>query len=132
MRPVKGMHACNFDRCAAQDAQWQELELIFGRLLQHGNMRKRREGSSVCITVLDQLKRSCVRVVNPWKLHVSVNENAHTFVSSLLPVFKGFYDTHMRHTSVSYRHAKRSVHFIYIIQYMRKHGNTDMHAWLTR
>ena len=84
------------------------------------------KGRGVACASLDQRKRSCVRVVNPWKLHVSVNENAQTIVSSLLPVFKGFYDTHMRHTSVSYRHAKRSVHFIYI--YANTETRTCMHG----
>ena len=37
------MHACDYDSSAAHGAQWQELELIFGRLLQHGNIRERRE-----------------------------------------------------------------------------------------
>ena len=35
MRPVIRMHVCDYDRSAAHGAQWQELELIFGRLLQH-------------------------------------------------------------------------------------------------
>ena len=43
MRPVIRMHACDYDRSAAHGAQWQELELIFGRVLQHGIMRRRRE-----------------------------------------------------------------------------------------
>ena len=42
MRPVIRMHACNYDCSAAHGAQWQELEIIFGRLLQHRNMRERR------------------------------------------------------------------------------------------
>ena len=63
MRPVIGMHTCDYDRSAAHSAQWLELELIFGRILQHGNMRERREGSSVCVTyIVDQQKRSCMRV----------------------------------------------------------------------
>ena len=38
------MHsAYDYDCSAAHGAQWQELELILHRLLQHGNMRKRRE-----------------------------------------------------------------------------------------
>ena len=47
MNPVIRMHVCNYDRCAARaqshSAQWQELELIICWLLQHGNMRERRE-----------------------------------------------------------------------------------------
>ena len=43
MRPVIRMHVYDYDHSAAHSAQWQELELVFGRLLQHGNMRERRE-----------------------------------------------------------------------------------------
>ena len=50
MGPAIRMHDCEYDRSADHGAQWQELELIFGRLLEHGNMCKRREGSSVCVT----------------------------------------------------------------------------------
>ena len=37
------MHAYYYDRSTAHGAQWQELELIFGWLLLHRNMRARRE-----------------------------------------------------------------------------------------
>ena len=50
MRPVIRMHAYDYDRSAAHSAWWQELELILRQLLQHENMRERREGSSVCVT----------------------------------------------------------------------------------
>ena len=57
------MHAClNKDVCdcsAAQRALWQDLELIFRRLLQHGNRRARRE--RVAYASPDPQKRSCVR-----------------------------------------------------------------------
>ena len=60
MRPVIRMHACDYDRSAAHGAQWQELELIFGRLLQHGNIRERRDGSSVCVTQTSGNVHACV------------------------------------------------------------------------
>ena len=44
---------------------------------------------------LDQRKRSCVRVWDPRKLHVSVYENAQTIVSWLMPLSKVF-TTRMR------------------------------------
>ena len=102
------------DRSAAQSAQWQELELILRRLLQHGNMRERRKGGSVRACHLDLRKCSCVRVVDPRKQHVFVYENAQTIISWLLPAFKGFYDTHAQLTSVSYKHAKRRLRYMYI------------------
>ena len=72
MRPVIRMHACDYNHSAAQGAQWQELELIFSQLLQHGNMRERRERvvyalliptetfMHVCLTPSDAA-RFCVR-----------------------------------------------------------------------
>ena len=116
MRPVIRMHACDYDRSAAHGAQWQELELIFGRLLQHGNIRERRDGSSVCVSngQLDQRKRSCVRVVDPQKLQVSVYKNAQTIFSWLLPGLKDYYNTPTQPVSVSPRHAKRCMRYVYI------------------
>ena len=66
---------------------------------------------------LDQRKRSCVRVWDPRKLHVTMYENAQTIVSWLLPKFKGFYNTHAQLASVSYKYAKRRLRYVY----MRKH-----------
>ena len=43
MRPLIRMRAYDYDRSAAHGAQWQELELILRRLLQHGNTHERRE-----------------------------------------------------------------------------------------
>ena len=63
---------------------------------------------------LDQQKRSCMCVWDPWKLHVSVYENAQTIISWLLPALKGFYDTHMHPVSVSHRHANRCVRYVYL------------------
>ena len=62
----------------------------------------------------DQWKCSCVHVVDPRKQHVLVYENVQTIISWLLPAFKGFYDTHAQLTSVSYKHAKRRLRYMYI------------------
>ena len=43
MRPLIRMRAYDYDCSAAHGAQWQELELILRRLLQHGNTHERRE-----------------------------------------------------------------------------------------
>ena len=62
MRPVIRMHACDYDRSAAHGAQWQELELIFGRLLQHGNMRERRERVvHASLRPAEAFMRACMR-----------------------------------------------------------------------
>ena len=39
-----GSRPCMRERSATHSAEWQDLEQIFCRLLQHGNMCKRREG----------------------------------------------------------------------------------------
>ena len=120
MRPVIRMHACDYDHKLPTVPSGKSWNF-------YNTETCAREGKGVACASLrpaETFMRACRKPI--WKLHVSVNENAQTFVSSLLPVFKGFYDTHMRHTSVSYRHAKRSVHFIYI--YANTETRTCMHG----
>ena len=69
---------------------------------------------------LDPRKPSLVRVWCPRKLYVSV------YVSWLLLSFKGFYDMHTQAVSVSYRHAKRCVHYVHV------YANSDRRIFLTR
>ena len=141
MRPIIRMHACDYDCIAAHGAQWQELELIFGRLLQHGNMRERRERvvrerrERVAHASLNQWKRSCMRVVYPRKQNVSVYKNARTIIRWLLPALKGFYDTHAQLTSLSYIHTKCREGYVCtqtLIGVFFVHRNGNMHACLTR
>ena len=139
MRPVIRMHACDYDCSAAHGAQWQELELIFGRLLQHRNIRERRDRSSVCtVHQLDQWKCSWVCVVDPRKQQVSVYKNEQTIFSWLLPGLKGYYDMHTQPVYVSPRHAKRCMRYMYIVYTQTEigtffvHGNGNMHACLTQ
>ena len=79
MRPVIRMHVYDYDHSAAHSAQWQELELVFGRLLQHGNMRERRE--SVVYALLIPTEKFMHARLGPQKLHMSVNENVQTIIS---------------------------------------------------
>ena len=67
------------DHSAAHSAEWQDLELIFRGLVQHGNMCERRE--ELVHASLRPAESSCVRVVDPRKLYVFVYENAQTIVS---------------------------------------------------
>ena len=64
------------DHSAAHSAQWQDLELTFRQLLQHGNMRERRER-----VVYVSRKSSRMHVLGPRKLHVSVYKNAQKIIS---------------------------------------------------
>ena len=41
----------------------------------------REKGREYFVHHLDQRKRSCLRVVDPWMQHVSVNKNAQTIGS---------------------------------------------------
>ena len=91
-------------------AEWQDLEVIFRWILQYGIMRERRERVAYAsLRPTETLMHACQR-----KLHVSVYETAQTIISWLLPAYKGLYDTHAQLTSVSYKHAKRSVRYVYI------------------
>ena len=56
----------------------------------------------------------CMRVWDPWKLNVSVYENAGKIVSWMLLAFKGFYNTHTQPVSMSYRHEKRCMRHLHI------------------
>ena len=50
------------DRSAAHIAQWQDLELIFRRLSQHGNMRERRKGvAHVSLRPEETFMHGCLR-----------------------------------------------------------------------
>ena len=56
------MYACNYDPSAAYGAQWQELVLIFGRLLQHRNMRERSERVVYALLIpTETLMHACLR-----------------------------------------------------------------------
>ena len=68
-----------------------------------------------------------LRMHHSRKLHVSVYENAQTIVRWLLPAFKGLYDTHTQLASISHRHAKCCVRYVYIHTY----SNSDWHFLYT-
>ena len=130
MRVWINMHACDYDRSAAHGAQWQELELIFGQLLLHGNMRERRERVvHVSLRPTETFMRACRGPTEAaWF-------RAQTIISWLLPALKGFYDMHAQLTSVSYIQAKRRVRYVYTqtqIGVFFVHGNGNTHACLTQ
>ena len=105
------------NRSAAHSAEWQDLELIFRQLLQHRIMRESREGSSVCITYCrsaETFRHACLRPTEAACICVQKCANNHQLIVAGV---QGFYDTHAQLTSVSSKHAKRHVHYIYI----RKH-----------
>ena len=114
MHPVIRMHTYDYHRSAAHSAQWQELELILRQLLQHGNMLEKRERVVYAsLSPAETFMRAC-RTRRPMHW------------SSTFPSFKGFYDMHTQAVSVSYRHAKRCVHYVHV------YANSDRRIFLTR
>ena len=127
------------DRSAAHIAEWQDLELIFCQLLQHGNMRERREGvAHASLKPAEAFMRACCRPTEAACFRVRKGANNRQLIVAGV---KGFYDTHTQLTSILYRHAKGRV--CYIITYTIIHTQTliglffvhriaHTHGWLTR
>ena len=132
---VISMHACNYDRSAAYDAQWQELELIVGRLLLHGNMRERRERIlHASLRPAETFMRACHRPREAAHFRVQKCANNHQLI--------------VAGVERSLRHACAAAHFrvihthktpcalrIYtqtLIGEFFVHGISNMHACLTQ
>ena len=82
MRPVIRMHVCHYDRSAAHGAhtaQWQELELIFGWPLQHGNMHEKRE--RVVYALLIPMETFMYACLSPTEAARFRERNAQTIIS---------------------------------------------------
>ena len=75
------MHACDYDSSAAHSAQWQELEQIFGRLLQHRNMRERRKRVVyVLLTPTETLIHACLRPTEAARFREQKCANNHQLI----------------------------------------------------
>ena len=112
------------DRSAAHSAHWQDLELIFRRLLQHGDMRERRERVVyVSLRPTETFIHACLRPMEAARFRVrKCPNNLHLIIAQL--------------TSILYKHAKRRVRYVYVysqtlIGVFFVHGNGNMHACLT-
>ena len=71
------------DRSATHSAQWQDLELIFRRLLQHGNMRKRREGvEHASLRPAETFMRACLRPMEAACFHVQECASNHQLIDA--------------------------------------------------
>ena len=78
MRPVIRMHAWDNNHSAAHGAQWQELELIFSWLLQHGNMRERRERVVYPLLIpTEMFMHACLRPTEAARFHERKCANNH-------------------------------------------------------
>ena len=64
------------DRSAGHSAQWQDLELIFRLLLQHGNMHKRRER----VVYVETFMHACLRPTDAACFRVKKCANNHKLI----------------------------------------------------
>ena len=67
---------CMHVTVSAHGAKWQDLELIFHRLLQHGNMRERREGAAhASLRPAETFMRACHRPTEAARFRVRKGAN---------------------------------------------------------
>ena len=133
MRPVIRMHACDYDRSAAHGAQWQELELIFGQLLQQGNIRERRErvvhaSHRPAETFMRACRRpteaACLRVRKCANNRQLIVAGAQRFVRHACAAY--FRVIHTRKTPCALRIYTQTLIGVFFV-----HGNAHTHACLT-
>ena len=99
MRPVIRMHACNYDCSTAHSAQWQELELIFSRLLQHGNMRERRERVVYALLIpTETFMHACLRSTEAARFREQKCANCHQLIVAGIQRF-------LRHACAAHFHV---------------------------
>ena len=117
------------DRSATHSAQWQDLELIFGWLLQHRNMRERRERVVYAsLRSTETFMHVCLRPTEAARFCVRKCTNNHQLIVAVVPRF-------LRHTCAAHFRAKRRVRYIYMLTLIGVffvHRNGNMHAWKTR
>ena len=88
MHPVIKMHACDYNRSAAHSAQWQELELIFGQLLQHENMRERRERVVYVLLIpMETFMHACLRPTEAARFCERKCANNHQMIFAVIQRF---------------------------------------------
>ena len=114
----------------APSAQWQDLELIFRRLLHHGNKCERREEvAHASLRPAETFMRAYLRPTEAAFFRVRKCANNHQLIVASVERF-------LRHAytacSVSYRHANCRVHYVYIrkhwLAFFFVHGNGNTHA----
>ena len=68
-------------RSAAHGAEWQDLELIFRRLLQNGNKRERREGvAHTSLRPAETFMHACRRPTEAARFHVRKGANIRQLI----------------------------------------------------
>ena len=134
MGPVIGMHVCDSDCSAAHGAQCQELELIFGRLLQHGNMRERRERVvHASLRPAETFMRACRRPTEAACLRVQKCANNRQLIVAGTQRFlrhactAHFHVIHTRKTLCALRIYTQTLIGVFFV-----HGNGNTHACLTQ
>ena len=115
-------------------AQWQNLELKFCRLLQHGNRCTSRDRVSYAsLRPTKMFMRACLRTTEAACFRVQKSVSNHQLIVAGFQRFV-LYDTHRQPVSVSYKHTKRCVHYVYgvctqiLIGVFYAHGNVNTNA----
>ena len=133
MRPVIRMHVYDYNRSAAHCAQWQELELIFGRLLKHGNICARRERVvHASHRPAEMFMRACRRSTEAACFRVQKCPNNHQLIVAGVERFlrhacaAHFCVVHTRKTPCAQRIYTQTLIGVFFV-----HGNANTHACLT-
>ena len=133
MRPVIRMHACDYDGSAAHGAQWQELELMFGRLLQHGNICERRE-RVVHASHRPAETFMCACRISTEAAHFRVQKcanNYHLIVAGVERFLQHACSAHFRVVHTRKTPCVLRIYTQTLIGLFFVHGNALMHACLT-
>ena len=128
-----GVSATEAPSSAAHGAQWQELELIFGRLLLHGNMRERRERVvHASHRPAETFMRACRRPTEAACLRVRKCANNRQLIVAGAQRFlrhacaAHFRVIHTRKTPCALRIYTQTLIGVFFV-----HGNAHTHACLT-
>ena len=131
---MRGARPLMWDRSAAHSAQWQDLELIFCRLLQHGNMRERREGvAHASLRPAETFMHVCLRLMEAACFLVRKCANNHKLIVAGVERFlrhayaSRFSVTQTRKSLCALCIFKQTLTGLFFV-----HKNVNMHAILTR
>ena len=137
MRPLIKMHACYYDRSTAHGAQWQELELMFGQLLQYRNMRERRAESIACdcasLRPAGTFFRACCRPTEAASFREQkCANNRQLIVAGVQRFLRHACAAHFRVIHTRKTPCALCIYTQTLIGVFFIHGKGNMHACLTR
>ena len=118
---MRGSRPRMSDRSTAHLEQWQDLELIFRRLLQHGNMRERRERVvHASLRPAETFMRACRRPTEAARFRVQKCANNHQLIVAGAQRF-------LRHACAAHFHVIHTHKTLCVL-----YANTVWHIFCTR